>query len=50
MCSALILLVVFSQIDELLLVEVLDGDLVVEVVFGGFLQDGLDALLLGELG
>ena len=42
-------LVVFSQFDEVLLVEVLDRGLVIEGVHGGVLQDGLDTLLLGEL-
>ena len=50
LCSVLILLVViFSQFDKVLLVEVLDGDLVIEDVHGGVLQDGLGSLLLGEL-
>ena len=43
-------IVVFPQIGEVLLVEVLDGDLVVEDVHGRVLHDGLDTLFHGELG
>ena len=41
--------VVFTQIDEILLVDVLDGDLMVEGVHIGVLHDGLDPFFLGEL-
>ena len=38
-----------AQIDEVLLVDVLDGDLRVEDVHVGVLHDGLDPFFLGEL-
>ena len=41
--------VIFSQFDKVLVVDVLDRDLVIEGIHGGELQDGLDTLLLGEL-
>ena len=41
--------VIFSQFDEVLLVEVLDRDLVIDGVHRGVLHDGLDPILLGEL-
>ena len=41
---------VITQVDEVLLVEVLDGDLVVGNVHLGVVHDGLDTFLLGELG
>ena len=40
---------VFAQIDKILLVDVLDGDSMVEGVHVGVLHDGLDPFLLGEL-
>ena len=40
--------VIFSQFNEVLLVEVFDGDLVIDGVHGGVLHDGLDPLLLSE--
>ena len=42
--------VVFSQIDEVLFVNVLDGDLAVEDVHLGVLHDFLDPFFLGKLG
>ena len=40
---------VLAQIHKVLLVEVLDGDLMVEGVHVGVLHDGLDPFFLGEL-
>ena len=40
---------VFAQINDVLLVDVLDGDLMVEGVHVGVLHDGLDSFFLGEL-
>ena len=40
---------VFAQIDEVLLVDLLHGDLMVEGVHIGVLHDGLDPFFLGEL-
>ena len=42
--------IVFSQIAEVLFVDVPDGDLVVEGVHLGVLHDGLDPFFLGKLG
>ena len=42
--------VIFAQVNEVLLVDLLDGDHVVGGVHGGVLHDGLDTFLLGELG
>ena len=42
--------VVFAQVDEVLFVDVLKGDLMVEGVHVGVLHDGLDSFFLGELG
>ena len=41
--------VVFAQINEVLLVYVLDRDLMVEGVHLGVIHDGLDSFFLGEL-
>ena len=42
--------VIFSQIDEVLFVDVLDGDSVVKGVHLGVLHDCLDSFFLGKLG
>ena len=42
-------IVVFSQVIEVLLLKVLNRDLLVDGVYGGFLHDGLDTPLFGEL-
>ena len=45
-CSSV---VVFTKIGEVVVVNVLDGDLVVEGVQGGVLYDVLNALLVDQL-
>ena len=42
-------LVIFTKFGEVLVVDVLDGDLVVDGVQGGVLHDVLDPFLLGQL-